>query len=69
MEVLEHREAVDVRHDEVEHEQIRLALLDRRERGQSVGCQISLMPRRLEDLTHHQAHVLVIVDAQDVTHD
>jgi hypothetical protein len=27
------------------------------------------VPRRLEDLTHHQAHVLVIVDAQDVTHD
>src|SRR5512146_15706 len=57
------------RHDEVEHEKIRLSLLNGRERGKSVGSELDLMPRRAEHFPQHEPHVLVIVDTQDVTHD
>ncbi len=56
-------------HHEIEHQELGLAVLDGFQRGVAVRGQTHLVPRRFEDLAHHQAHVLVVVDAQQVTHD
>ncbi|HEY3583760.1 MAG TPA: hypothetical protein VGL90_05205, partial [Casimicrobiaceae bacterium] len=57
------------RHHEIEHHQLRLARLNRGQCRRAVRREMHVVPRRSEDLAHHEAHVLVIVDAQDVTHD
>ena len=61
-------EAVHAGHGVVEHDQVRFPGLDGGENAGAVLDERDLMPRRAEEVAQHQAHFLVVVGEEQVTH-